>query len=244
MEKVILKSKPKLINWLKADSLILQHVQASELITASEYDELNSMTVSRDMVIKLLDFILGKGENVCRDFLILLKDDEVNEFSPELRKWIETVDTSETANTAAHSGIQVTSKIYASGGSNVYSPNITGATLGSIEMNMTIAPSGKSNCQKPDRDCERRENGSRSIQDYQKFLKNNTSRLVQKVKNIDPIIDDLDLHDESIANVRANPTRQKKMRDLLDCVNCESIAKALVDALLKHEESLMKELLY
>lgn len=89
-----MKSKPKLINWLKSDSLILQHVQASELITASEYDELNSMTVARDMVIKLLDFILGKGENVCRNFLNLLKDDEVNEFSPELRKWIEAVDTS------------------------------------------------------------------------------------------------------------------------------------------------------
>ncbi|XP_048050430.1 uncharacterized protein si:dkey-10c21.1 isoform X1 [Megalobrama amblycephala] len=251
MEKVIKDNKPELIDWLKSDSLIiLQHVQAKGLITALEYDKLKSITIPSYMVIELLDFILVKGENACRDFLILLKKDNVNEFSPELRKWIETVDTSETANTAGHSGIQVTSKIYASGGSNVYSPKITAATIGSIQMNMTVAPSGKSNvatnCQKPDRDCERRENGSRSIQDYQKFLKDNNSQLVQKVKNIDPIIDDLIkfLHDESIANVRANPTLQKKMRELLGCVNCESIAKAIVDALFKHEESLMKELLY
>ncbi|XP_048050431.1 uncharacterized protein si:dkey-10c21.1 isoform X2 [Megalobrama amblycephala] len=210
MEKVIKDNKPELIDWLKSDSLIiLQHVQAKGLITALEYDKLKSITIPSYMVIELLDFILVKGENACRDFLILLKKDNVNEFSPELRKWIETVDTSETANTAGHSGIQVTS-------------------------------------QKPDRDCERRENGSRSIQDYQKFLKDNNSQLVQKVKNIDPIIDDLIkfLHDESIANVRANPTLQKKMRELLGCVNCESIAKAIVDALFKHEESLMKELLY
>lgn len=95
MDKVIKKSKPKLINWLRLDPIhILQYVQADDLITESEYDELKSMPVPRDMAIKLLDIILGKGENVCRMFLNLLKDDDVNEFSPELREWIETVDTS------------------------------------------------------------------------------------------------------------------------------------------------------
>ncbi|XP_077072127.1 uncharacterized protein LOC143723500 [Siphateles boraxobius] len=206
MDRVLLKSKTKLIRWLKLDCiLILQHVQEHEFITSTEYENLKSMKVPTEVVIKLLDIIYGKGENVCRDFLNLLKNDDVNEFSPELREWIKTVDTSETANTAGQSGIQVT-------------------------------------IQKPDRDWERRENGNRSIQDYQKFLKANTSQLVQKVKNIDPIIDDLDLHNESVANVRACPTRQMKMRELLDCVNCESIAKDLVNALFKHEESLMKGL--
>ncbi|XP_067300523.1 uncharacterized protein si:dkey-10c21.1 isoform X2 [Pseudorasbora parva] len=141
------------------------------------------------------------------------------------------------------SGSQVTSKISASNGSHVFSPIIAGSTVGSLQMN--IGPSGRSNVpanfQKPERDSERRK-----IQDHQKFLKANTSQLVQKVKNIDPIIDDLilGLHNEAIANVRANPTRQQKMRELLDCVNCESIAKDLVEALFKHEESLMKELQY
>lgn len=95
MNKVILNNKPKLIKWLSVDLMhILQHVQAKELITMPEYDELKSVTVPRDRVVKLLDIILGKGENVCRDFLILLKDDDVNEISPELRNWIKTVDTS------------------------------------------------------------------------------------------------------------------------------------------------------
>ncbi|KAK7154487.1 hypothetical protein R3I94_007724 [Phoxinus phoxinus] len=267
MDKVLLKSKTKLIRWLKLDwIIILQHVQEHEFITTQEYDNL-MITAPTEGVIKLLDIIHGKGENVCRNFLNLLKNDDVNEFSPELRKWIKTVDTSvqkpdkdwekreaanrsiqETANTAGQSGIQVTSNISASDGGHVFSPIITGSTLGSFEMNMTFAPSAKSNVpanfQKHDRDCERRENCNRSIQDYQTFLKANTSQLVQKVKNIDPILDDLDLHKESVANVRAKSTRQKKMRELLDCVNCESIAKNLVNALFKHEESLMKELQY
>ncbi|CAM4600993.1 unnamed protein product [Leuciscus chuanchicus] len=206
MDKVLLKSKTKLIHWLKLDwILILQHVQEHELITTTEYDHLKSMTIPRDAVIKLLDIIHGKGGNVCRTFLNLLKSDDVNEFSPELREWIKTVDTSETANTAGQSGIQVT-------------------------------------IQTPDRDCGRRESGNSLIQDYRKFLKANTSQLVQGVKNIDAIIDELDLHSELVANVRAKPTRQTKMRELLDCVNCESIAKDLVDVLFKYEGPLMKEL--
>lgn len=76
----------------------------------------------------------------------------------------------------------------------------------------------------------------------QKFLKANTSALVQNVKRIDPILDDLNLHKESTANVRAKTTDQDKMRKLLDCVNCESIAEKLVDALFKHEEDLMIEI--
>ncbi|XP_056121613.1 uncharacterized protein si:dkey-10c21.1 [Rhinichthys klamathensis goyatoka] len=118
----------------------------------------------------------------------MLKIDDVNEFSPELREWIKAVDTSEMANTAGQSGTQVIN--------------------------------------------------------YQKFLKANTSQLVQNVKNIDAIIDDLNLHNESVANVRAQATGQRKMRELLDCVNCESIAKDVVNALFKHEEPLMKSLQY
>uniref|UniRef100_A0A672M2A4 CARD domain-containing protein n=1 Tax=Sinocyclocheilus grahami TaxID=75366 RepID=A0A672M2A4_SINGR len=53
--------------------------------------------------------------------------------------------------------------------------------------------------------------------DCQMFLKKNFSLLVQNVKNIDPIIDDLvDLHPESAANVRAKSTDQEKMRKLLE----------------------------
>ncbi|RXN31413.1 hypothetical protein ROHU_017077 [Labeo rohita] len=159
------------------------------------------VTCKEKGVIKLLDIILGKGEDVCRQFLDLLKEDDVNEFSPELREWTKTVDTKGTANMTGPSDTKV--------------PHQT-----------------------PDRDCEHR-----PIQDYQKFLKETYSKLIQKVKNIDPIIDDLDLHDESVANVRAKSTNQEKMRKLLDCVNCESIAKDLFNALWKHEKPLMNELL-
>lgn len=92
---ILLENKIKLIHWLNSDwNIILQHVQVHELITTTEYDHLKSMTVYKDVVIKLLDIIHGKGENVCRNFLNLLKNDDVNEFSPELREWIKTVDTS------------------------------------------------------------------------------------------------------------------------------------------------------
>ncbi|KAK2904768.1 hypothetical protein Q8A67_006567 [Cirrhinus molitorella] len=94
--------------------------------------------------------------------------------------------------------------------------------------------------QTPNRDCEQ---PVRPVGGYQKFLKGKTSKLIQKVKNVDSIIDDLPLHDESVANVRAKPTNQEKMRKLLDCVNCESIAKDLFNALYEHEKGLMDELL-
>ncbi|XP_016375718.1 uncharacterized protein LOC107714395 isoform X2 [Sinocyclocheilus rhinocerous] len=262
MEEIILENKPKLIKWLSSDSeLFLQYVQAKKLITMSQYSELMDMTAKERVIIRLLDIILGRGENVCRKFLDLLKDDDVNEISPELREWIKTVDTKdqktekdckrresgdrpiqETANMTRHSGIQVICNISASDGSFINSPVITGRSLCPIEFDTTAAPSGRSDVQaiyqKPDRDCQQR-----PIQDCQMFLKKNFSLLVQNVKNIDPIIDDLvDLHAESVANVRAKSTDQEKMRKLLGCVNCESIAKDLVIALYKHEKPLMNEL--
>ncbi|XP_026127193.1 uncharacterized protein LOC113108346 isoform X2 [Carassius auratus] len=238
--EIIVKNKLKLIKWLSLDHVfILQHVQANQLITSLHYRELMDMTGKDRVVIKLLDIIIGNGENVCRNFLNLLKNDDVNELYPELREWTKTVDTKETATTTRQPGIKVNSNISASDGSVVYSPIITGASLGSIEMNMTLAPLSLTRSdQKPGRECEHR-----TIQDYEKFLKENTSLLVQRVKNIDPVIDDLDLHVESVANVRAKPTDQNKMRELLTYVNCESIAKDLFNALCKHEKHLMNELL-
>ncbi|XP_059417261.1 uncharacterized protein LOC132152519 [Carassius carassius] len=205
MEEIILENKPKLIKWLSSDSdIFLQYVQAKKLITTSQYTELMDMR-AMERVIRLLDIILGKGENVCRKFLDLLKEDDVNESSPELREWIKTVYTEEQKT----------------------------------ENDCKRRESGDRPIQdqKPDRDCQQM-----PIQDCQMFLKKNLSLLVQKVCNIDPIIDDLDLHPESVAKVRAKSTSQEKMRTLLGHVNCESIAKDLVIALFKHEKHLMNEL--
>ncbi|XP_052462788.1 uncharacterized protein LOC128020147 [Carassius gibelio] len=204
MEEIIVENKPKLIKWLSSDSdIFLQYVQAKKLITTSQYTELMEMR-AKERVIRLLDIILGNGENVCRKFLDLLKEDDVNESSPELREWIKTVDTEDQK------------------------------TENDCKKESVDRPIQD---QKPYRDCQQM-----PIQDCQRFLKKNLSFLVQKVCNIDPIIDDLDLHPESDAKVRVKSTNQEKMRTLLGHVNCESIAKDLVIALFKHEKHLMNEL--
>ncbi|XP_051998841.1 uncharacterized protein si:dkey-10c21.1 [Xyrauchen texanus] len=202
MEIILKEKKIELIRWLSVDTFILQHVQSANLITNLEYEKLKSITLSTDTTIELLDIILKKGENVCREFLNLLKKDDVNEMSPELRDWVKTVNTSETTNRAGSQGHQIT-----------------------IQKTERGEPSY-----------------NRPIQGFKKFLKSNTSYLVQNVKNIDPILDDLNLHDEQLANIRVLTTTQDKMRKLLDYMNSESIAERLYNALLDHEKDLMKEL--
>lgn len=242
-------NKPKLIKWLSLDATdILQHVQSKGIIKTDEYNDLMSLSSSRKIVITLLDLLTGKGESTCRSFLELLKEDDVNESFPELREWIKTVDTSVTADmnespSLKASGTQITCNISASKGSHVYAPTIAGSSTGPVVINTTTTTRGGSDYQKDERDWGGGETGDRSIQDCQKFLKANISALVQNVQMIDPILDDLNLHKESTANVRAKTTNQDKMRKLLDCVNCESIAKKLVKALLKHEKDLMMEIM-
>lgn len=95
MDKTVLKMKPKLVIWLSGDPYgILQHVQSREFITDTEYDTLKSISVPQKQAIDLLDIILKKGERVCGDFLKMLLEDDVNEFSPQLREWIKTVEIS------------------------------------------------------------------------------------------------------------------------------------------------------
>ncbi|XP_056610743.1 uncharacterized protein si:dkey-10c21.1 isoform X2 [Triplophysa dalaica] len=204
MDKTVRTNKPKLVNWLSGDPYgILQHVQSREFITDTEYETLKSISVPQKQVIELLDIILKKGERVCGDFLEMLLKDEVNEFSPELRKWIKTVKISDTTDNVV---AQTTSRHQV-----ISQRNEEGASF-----NMP-------------RDCE-------------EFLKKKKSLLVQRVKHIDLIVDDLDLHSESVGNIRAQATDQNKMRKLLDYINSKTIAERLVDALYKHECDLMNDL--
>ncbi|KAA0715518.1 hypothetical protein E1301_Tti010104 [Triplophysa tibetana] len=78
--------------------------------------------------------------------------------------------------------------------------------------------------------------------DCEVFLKEKKSLLVQRVKHIDLIVDDLDLHSESYGSIRAEATDQNKMRKLLDYINSKTIAERLVDALFKYESDLMNDL--
>lgn len=87
---IIIKNKVKLIRWLSANLLILQHVHSKKLITTDEYTGLKNIADPCTQITELLDLILRKGGNFCIKFLSLLKEDDVNECSPDLRKWITT----------------------------------------------------------------------------------------------------------------------------------------------------------
>ncbi|XP_073710770.1 uncharacterized protein [Misgurnus anguillicaudatus] len=251
---IIVKNKLKLIKWLQVDpTIILQHVQTHGLITNSEYGKLKSISRNKskeNVAIDLLDIICEKGENVCQEFLKMLKDDDVNEISPELSAWIKTVEIKETIpagpsnhqqNLRPSSG--VCASLTASDGSTVFAPIIMNSKSGPININMN-APSGKPDLVRNSdqtKDCGRGK--SKVVTDFKEFLKDNTSSLVQNVKHIEVILDDLDLHPEAAANVRSKGTDQAKMRELLGYINSKAIAKRLVKALFKHERDLMDDLL-
>lgn len=212
---IIVKNKLKLIKWLKVDpTIILQHVQTHGLITNSEYGKLRSISRNKseeNVAIDLLDIICEKGENVCQDFLKMLKDDDVNEISPELSAWIKTVEIKETEK------------------------------AGPSNHQQNLRPTSGVSATDTTKDCRRGK--SKVVTDCKEFLKKNHSCLVQNVKHIDVILDDLHLHPEAAANVRSKGTNPAKMRELLGYINSKAIAERLVDALLEHEHDLMDELL-
>ncbi|XP_067085488.1 apoptosis-associated speck-like protein containing a CARD [Osmerus mordax] len=87
--------------------------------------------------------------------------------------------------------------------------------------------------------------GTSSILDALGFLKENRSQLVSRVKNIEPILDNMQgkgLHPEMAATVSAQPTPQLMMRKLLEATNSTIAADMLVTALLQHEPHLMEDL--
>nr|XP_055071009.1 uncharacterized protein si:dkey-10c21.1 [Misgurnus anguillicaudatus] len=109
----------------------------------------------------------------------------------------------------------------------------------SININVN-APNAVRNSDQT-KDCGRGK--SKVVTDCKEFLKKNHSCLVQNVKHIDVILDDLHLHPEAAANVRSKGTNPAKMRELLGYINSKAIAERLVDALFEHERDLMDDLL-
>lgn len=77
---------------------------------------------------------------------------------------------------------------------------------------------------------------------YQEFLEKNWSELINKVKAVDRIIDDLSLTGEMAANVRVEKTDQAKMRKLLEYTTSKTAARHLVDALYKHAADVMEDM--
>ena len=77
------------------------------------------------------------------------------------------------------------------------------------------------------------------------FLKEKRSELVSRVKNIGPILDDMQakgFHPEMAATVRAQLISQHMMRNLLEATTSTKAAGMLVAALFQHEPHLMEDL--
>lgn len=90
--KMIIENKVKLIDWLRADSVfILQHVHSKRIVTDREYQELKSFSVPEAAVTNLIDKMILKKEETCSQFLDTLKESEVKNTYPELKKWITTI---------------------------------------------------------------------------------------------------------------------------------------------------------
>nr|XP_055071008.1 uncharacterized protein LOC129451662 isoform X2 [Misgurnus anguillicaudatus] len=212
---IIVKNKPKLVQLLKVDPIrILQYVQSHALITNTEYGNLKSI------------YRNSSEENVAIELLDILCGKGENVCQSFL-KMLEDDDVNENCPELRAWIKTVETKETEKAGPSNHQQNLR-PTSGVSATDQT-------------KDCGRGE--SKVVTDCKEFLKTNHSSLVQKVKHIDVILDDLDLHPEAAANVRSQGTNQDKMRKLLDYMNSKAIAEHLVDALFKHERDLMDDLL-
>lgn len=82
----IVKYKVFLIETLSVEAeFILQHVHQANLITQREYMNLTDISERQRRVINLLDKLMGKGEETCRNFIDLLRKDSILESFPTLK---------------------------------------------------------------------------------------------------------------------------------------------------------------
>lgn len=88
----IRQNKCFLIDTLQEDpDFILQHVQQDELITDREYRHFkddHQRKRREDVVIALLDKLMGKGEETCKKFIKLLEQDDLLKTFPNLKNHI------------------------------------------------------------------------------------------------------------------------------------------------------------
>ncbi|XP_016107213.1 caspase 20, apoptosis-related cysteine peptidase [Sinocyclocheilus grahami] len=82
----ICQNKVFLLETLSVEAeIILQHVQQAEIITKRDYMNLSDVPQREKRVINLLDKLMGKGEEACRRFIELLRQDSILEMFPELK---------------------------------------------------------------------------------------------------------------------------------------------------------------
>ena len=84
-------------------------------------------------------------------------------------------------------------------------------------------------------------------EDKQAFLRQNRTSLVQRVRSVEAVLDDMlrfgALSGEAASGVRAERTAPARVRRLLDHVTSRAAAALLFNALLEHQRDVMLELL-
>ncbi|XP_051965973.1 interferon-induced protein with tetratricopeptide repeats 5 [Xyrauchen texanus] len=85
-----------------------------------------------------------------------------------------------------------------------------------------------------------------SDEQFASFLLENKSKLIQRVRNVDPILDDLDkfIEPEEMSEIRAMTTSQKKTRAIYDITDKQGLLskQTFFDSLHKNETILMKDM--
>uniref|UniRef100_UPI00398ECA30 uncharacterized protein n=1 Tax=Pristiophorus japonicus TaxID=55135 RepID=UPI00398ECA30 len=224
----IRRSKISLAEWLSNDpDFILQVVQEAALITQREYLKLKAENDPEKRIINLLDTIRGKGHSFCEQFICVLQKDKVKETYPNLIEWLSG--RQQAPSDANLSGGQViTADVHAAGGSFVVCPIIQtdGNSNISIPVNVNSSRLNKSAGKDLSLDSVVKELEDK-VTDKKSFLKRNWANLVQKVKKVDELADQMmgyGLTIEMYSVIMSCQTSEQKMRKLLEYTTTTDMA--------------------
>ncbi|XP_058888164.1 uncharacterized protein LOC117401517 isoform X4 [Acipenser ruthenus] len=142
-------------------------------------------------------------------------------------------------------------KVHATNGSNVVAPVIMSGKVFGINMPININQSttssrsgGTCTTSGPEKIISIEE-ADALVPDKMAFLKASLPSLVQKVKNVGPLIDQISVNgfsDEMVSNIRSVQPEAKQMRKILEYTTTKSVASKVFSALLENEPYVMKEL--
>ncbi|XP_032879364.1 uncharacterized protein LOC116974835 [Amblyraja radiata] len=173
-------------------------------------------------MVNLIDNVMGKGQSSCELFCQVLQKDKVKETYPKLMEWFSSKQQAPSVRAVSGQG-GITADINATGCSVVVCPfiqtsqlstinipvNITSTTCNrNLENNLPIGSTSKISV----RELEDK------VTDKKSFLKANWAKLVQKVKHVNEVADQMlghGLTNEMYSNIMACRTPEEKMRTLL-----------------------------
>ncbi|XP_059822053.1 uncharacterized protein si:dkey-10c21.1 [Hypanus sabinus] len=246
----IRRSKTSLVEWLTSDpDFILQIVQEDSLITQREYHKLNAENDPEKRIIKLLDTIMGKGQSSCELFCHVLRKDKVKETYPQLVEWPSS-EQQAPASPKLSGQRAITADIHADGGSFVVCPLIQTSQTSTISIPVNFNSPRVNRNEVKDlgstKETSVKELESKVI-DKKSFLKENWANLVQKVKQVDELADQMmgcGLTNEMYSKIMACQTPEQKMRMLLGYVTTTDVASGhLFTALCTLSGYIMQELI-